>query len=202
VRVAAPGFLPALAAFAKARGLLLIVDEIYTGLGRSGALFAHREQDCEADLICIGKALGGGFPISACLGREEVMAAWGDPAGEAIHTSTFLGNPPASAAALATLAEIDAQAAPTLARARGQRLRDALSAVPGLTVQGRGLFLGVRVPERNLLGLCHALLMRGYIVLPAGAPPSVLALTPPLCLSDAQIDGFTAALREALAEPA
>jgi 4-aminobutyrate aminotransferase/(S)-3-amino-2-methylpropionate transaminase len=202
VRLAAPGFLRALGTFAKTRGLLLIVDEIYTGLGRSGALFAHREQDCEADLICLGKSLGGGLPISACLGREEIMAAWGDPAGEAIHTSTFLGNPPACAAALATLAEIAAQDAPKLARARGEALRAALGALPGVTLQGRGLLLGIRVsPGQNLLRLCQSLLTRGYIVLAAGAPPSVLCLTPPLCLNDTQIAGFSAALRDALAEP-
>ena len=108
VRVAAPGFLRALGQLARRQGVLLIVDEIYTGLGRSGSLLLHREQGCEADLICLGKALGGGYAVSACLGRDEVMAAWGDPAGEAIHTSTFLGNPPACAAALATLAEIRA----------------------------------------------------------------------------------------------
>jgi 4-aminobutyrate aminotransferase / (S)-3-amino-2-methylpropionate transaminase / 5-aminovalerate transaminase len=203
VRVAAPGFLRALQAFAKARGLLLIVDEIYTGLGRSGALFAHRTQDAAADLICLGKGLGGGFPISACLGREQIMAAWGDPAGEAIHTSTFLGNPPACAAALATLAEIGAHDAPSLAQARGARLESALSALPEVTVQGSGLLLGVRLaPARDLFSLCHRLLTRGYIVLAAGAPASVLCLTPPLCLTDAQIDGFVAALRDALAEPA
>jgi 4-aminobutyrate aminotransferase / (S)-3-amino-2-methylpropionate transaminase / 5-aminovalerate transaminase len=203
VREAAPGFLRALSEFAQARGLLLIVDEIYTGLGRSGALLEHRRHGCEADLICLGKALGGGFPVSACLGREEIMAAWGDPAGEALHTSTFLGNPPACAAALATLAELTAQGAPALAEARGERLRGALSALPGVTVQGRGLLLGVRVaPEHGLLRLCQRLLARGYIVLAAGAPPALLCLTPPLCLSDAQIDGFVAALGEALAEGA
>jgi 4-aminobutyrate aminotransferase/(S)-3-amino-2-methylpropionate transaminase len=201
VREAAPGFLRALSEFARARGLLLIVDEIYTGLGRSGALLEHRRQGCEADLICLGKALGGGFPVSACLGREEIMAAWGDPAAEALHTSTFLGNPPACAAALATLAELTAQDAPALAEARGQRLRTALSALPGVAVQGRGLLLGVRVaPEHSVLRLCQQLLARGYIVLAAGAPPALLCLTPPLCLSDAQIDGFVAALGEALAE--
>jgi 4-aminobutyrate aminotransferase-like enzyme len=199
VRVAAPGFLQALAQRAKAHGLLLIVDEIYTALGRSGAMFAHRTQAAEADLICLGKGLGGGLPISACLGREEVMAAWGDPAGEAIHTSTFLGNPPACAAALATLKAIHTRDASALARARGARLKQALEALPGVSVQGQGLLLGARVGEpARVLKLCRALLEQGYLVLPAGAPPSVLCLTPPLCLDDAQIDGFATALRACL----
>jgi 4-aminobutyrate aminotransferase-like enzyme len=194
VRVAAPGFLAALSQLCRRHGLLLIVDEIYTGLGRSGALFAHQAEDCAADLICLGKGLGGGIPISACLGREEVMAAWGDPAGEAIHTSTFLGNPPACAAALATLDELERRAAPAEFRARGAQLALALERV-GVAVQGRGLLLGARVgPPARVLALCRALLERGYLVLPAGAPPSVLCLTPPLCLNDDQIDGFAAAL--------
>jgi 4-aminobutyrate aminotransferase / (S)-3-amino-2-methylpropionate transaminase / 5-aminovalerate transaminase len=206
VRVAAPGFLPALRALADQHGLLLIVDEIYTGLGRSGALFYHRELGCEADLICLGKSLGGGYAVSACLGRTEVMAAWGDPAGEAIHTSTFLGNPPACAAALATLELIRAQDAPAQARGRGEALSAALRAVPGVAVQGRGMLIGVRMdspaqsPER-VLSTCRALLERGYIVLPAGAPPAVLCLTPPLALNDEQIAGFAAALAAAMERP-
>jgi 4-aminobutyrate aminotransferase/(S)-3-amino-2-methylpropionate transaminase len=199
VRVAAPGFLRALSQLARRRGVLLIVDEIYTGLGRTGALFAHLAEGCEADLICLGKGLGGGLPISACIGREAVMAAWGDPAGEAIHTSTFLGNPPACAAALATLEALPARAVNEQARTRGERLQQALFDVAGVSVQGRGLLLGARVgsPVRTL-ALCRALLERGYIVLPAGAPASVLCLTPPLCLDDAQIDGFAHALASCL----
>jgi acetylornithine/succinyldiaminopimelate/putrescine aminotransferase len=126
------------------------------------------------------------------------MAAWGDPSGEAIHTSTFLGNPPACAAALATLDELERRAAPAEFLTRGAQLTAALERV-GVAVQGRGLLLGARVgPPARVLALCRALLERGYLVLPAGAPPSVLCLTPPLCLSDDQIDGFAAALGECL----
>jgi acetylornithine/succinyldiaminopimelate/putrescine aminotransferase len=127
------------------------------------------------------------------------MAAWGDPAGEAIHTSTFLGNPLACAAALATLQAIAQRDAPALANERGQRLRAALAHVPQVEVTGAGFLLGVRVgPPERVLKLCRALLERGYIVLPAGAPPGLLCLTPPLCLSDAQIDGFAQALAASL----
>jgi 4-aminobutyrate aminotransferase/(S)-3-amino-2-methylpropionate transaminase len=200
VRVAAPGFLKALGELAHARGLLLVVDEIYTGLGRAGATLLSRSMRCDADLICLGKGLGGGFAISACLGREEVMAAWGDPASEAIHTSTFLGNPPACAAALATLAEMARCDAGALACERGERLRRALAGLPGIRLRGAGLLLGVELdspgqqrPER-VLAMTRALLERGFIVLPAGAPASVLCLTPPLCLTDAQIEAFASAL--------
>jgi 4-aminobutyrate aminotransferase / (S)-3-amino-2-methylpropionate transaminase / 5-aminovalerate transaminase len=201
VRVAARDFLKALSHLARARGLLLIVDEIYTGLGRCGPPLLHRALGCEADLIYLGKGLGGGFPISACLGREEVMAAWGEPAGEAIHTSTFLGNPPACAAALATLNELAQRDMSALAEERGARLGAALQQVPGVAVRGAGMLLGVEIRQgagAQLLRVTRALLERGFIVLPAGAPASVLCLTPPLCLTDGQIDAFAQALADCL----
>lgn len=198
VHVPPAGFLRALSDLTHASGLVLIVDEIYTGLGRSGSVFRHVEQGCEADLICIGKALGGGVPVSACIGREEVMAAWGDPGGEAIHTSTFLGNPLACAAALAFLGEMREQSLPSRMNERGEAFRRALSPLMhkhGLTVRGAGLLLGVGLgsPARVLHAM-RGLLERGYITCPAGAPPSVLCLTPPVCINDAQIAGFCEAL--------
>jgi 4-aminobutyrate aminotransferase/(S)-3-amino-2-methylpropionate transaminase len=198
VNVPPQGFLRAACERARARGLVVIVDEIYTGLGRSGHLFAHLQQEAEADLVCLGKALGGGLPVSACLGKEHVMAAWGDPAGEAIHTSTFLGNPLASATAIAFLAEFERLDLPARMSERGAAFRNALiglSTKHGLTVRGSGLMLGVALgaPERVLAAM-RGLLERGYIVLPAGAPPSVLCLTPPACITDAQVAGFCSAL--------
>jgi 4-aminobutyrate aminotransferase/(S)-3-amino-2-methylpropionate transaminase len=120
------------------------------------------------------------------------MAAWGDPSGEALHTSTFLGNPIACAAARATLRELDGLDV----RSREQALRTALK---GFRMRGAGLLLGVELesPER-VLGAMRGLLERGYLVAPAGAPPSVLCLTPPACLTDAQIEGFADALRACL----
>jgi len=201
VRVPAPGFLRALGQLAHARGLLVIADEIYTGLGRTGPMFASVAEGLDADLLCLGKGLGGGFPISACIGREEVMAAWGDPAGEALHTSTFLGNPIACAAALATLRELATYDLGARALERERALRGALADLPGVGVRGRGLLLGVELgsPARVLF-VMRAMLERGYIVCPAGAPPSVLCLTPPSCLSDRQIDGFAQALAACLSE--
>lgn len=199
VREPAPGFLRAVSDLARAHGLLVIFDEIYTGLGRTGATFMHEAEDAHADLICLGKGLGGGFPVSACIGREEVMAAWGDPAGEALHTSTFLGNPVACVAALTMLHELEKHDAGKLAESRGTALRGALSAVAGVSVRGRGLLLGVELGEPDrVLYVTRALLERGYITAPAGAPPSVLCLTPPACLSDAQIEGFAEALSACL----
>jgi 4-aminobutyrate aminotransferase-like enzyme len=206
VRMPAPGFLRAACTLARAHGLVIIVDEIYTGLGRTGELFAHVGEGVEADLVCLGKGLGGGFPISACIGREQVMAAWGDPAGEAIHTSTFLGNPIACAAALATLRELASASLSSRMREREHKLRSALASIPGVTVRGRGLLLGVELGEAGgaaasrVLAVMRGLLERGYIVVPAGAPPSVLCLTPPAGINDMQIEGFAQALALCLSE--
>lgn len=201
VRVPPPGFLRALGELAHRHGLVVIADEIYTGLGRMGPVFLSAAEGLDADLLCLGKGLGGGFPISACLGREEVMAAWGDPAGEALHTSTFLGNPVACAAALATLEQLASFDFGALALVREHKLRSALTAIPGVEVRGRGLLLGVALgPPARVLYAMRALLERGYIVCPAGSPPSVLCLTPPSCITDAQVDGFAQALRACLSE--
>ena len=94
IRVPPDGWLAGLIQAAHANGCLVIFDEIYTGFGRTGTPFAFQDDSLEGerpDLLCVGKALGGGFPISACLGTAEVMDAWGGSKGEAIHTQTFLG---------------------------------------------------------------------------------------------------------------
>src|SRR4029434_9711745 len=85
--------------------ILLVLDEIYTGFNRTGALFACDHFDVIPDLVCLGKALTGGFPLSACVGRADLMDAWPLSAGEALHTSTFLGHPVGCAMALASLVQ-------------------------------------------------------------------------------------------------
>ena len=102
-----PAFLPTLRRLSSDRGAPLLVDEVYTGLGRTGRWFACEHRETIPDLICLGKALTGGFPLSACVGRADLMdAAWPSSCGEAIHTSTFLGHPVGCAMALAQIAEI------------------------------------------------------------------------------------------------
>ena len=98
------GFLPGLRERCHAHGTLLILDEIYTGFGRTGRWFACEHESVTPDLICVGKALTGGFPLSACIGSSKVMEeAWPRSTGEAMHTSTFLGHPVGCAMALAQL---------------------------------------------------------------------------------------------------
>src|SRR5205085_9523779 len=107
IRVPPPTFLPLLRQLCDEHQALLILDEIYTGFGRTGRWFACEHSRTVPDLICLGKALAGGFPLSACVGRAELMdRAWPLSTGEAIHTSTFLGHPVGCAMALAQIKEI------------------------------------------------------------------------------------------------
>ncbi len=193
IRTAPKGWLEAVAKRARAAGALFALDEIQTGVGRTGTWFAGPEEGVIPDILCVGKALGGGFPISACLGSREVMDAWGRSTGEALHTQTFLGHPVGCAAALAVITLLKggllAQVTP-----RGERIAAALG---DWEVRGRGLMRAVRV-DAPALAVSRALLRRGYLALPADAES--VSVTPPLCLTDAQIDGFTEALRASIAE--
>jgi 4-aminobutyrate aminotransferase/(S)-3-amino-2-methylpropionate transaminase len=187
------GWLAALHAAAHDAGCLVIHDEVYSGGWRTGGFLAA---DLRPDLLCLGKSLGGGFPISACLGTARAMDAWGSSQGAAIHTQTFLGHPVGCAAALATLPELE-RLAPAANRA-GALLAEACRAVPGVTgVTGRGLMLGVHVPDA--LAVTRRLLDRGWLVLPCGERAEALGLTPPFTLGDAQIHAFVRALSAVLA---
>ncbi len=104
INIPPPGFLPMLRRLCDEHQALLILDEIYTGFGRTGKWFACEHSGTVPDVICLGKALTGGFPLSACVGRADLMdAAWPPSSGEAIHTSTFLGHPVGCAMALAQI---------------------------------------------------------------------------------------------------
>ncbi len=203
-----PEFLKQLAALCRDRGVLLIADEIFTGLGRTGQLWAGGE--VVPDLLCVGKALGGGMPISACLGRPEVMAAWGPSRGEALHTSTFLGHPVAAAAALATLDLIERDNIAGQAAEQGaawlRELSEALRDVPGLVeLRGAGLMIGIELADikcktagQRVWNWVVAALQQGIIVLPAGARGEVLQLTPPVSVTAEQRSIAVAALQRAL----
>ncbi|HEX4445276.1 MAG TPA: aminotransferase class III-fold pyridoxal phosphate-dependent enzyme, partial [Polyangiaceae bacterium] len=102
-----PAFLPAMREACTRAGALLVCDEIWTGLGRSGAMVASVAAGVVPDLVCLGKGLGAGYPISACIGTDAVMASWGAHGGTTLHTATHFGSPIACAAALATLDALD-----------------------------------------------------------------------------------------------
>lgn len=171
------GFLRELRRFCDRHGLVLIFDEIYTGFCRTGRWFAYEHWDVVPDLICVGKGMTGGFPMSACIGRAAVMDSWPESTGEAIHTSTFLGNPLGCAAALANIAELKRLDLAERALALG------VLVAARLPCRGRGLMLGL--PVKNAPRLCEQLLQRGILALPEG---EVLGITPPLTITLRQLN--------------
>ncbi len=193
-RVPPPGFLRDLRALCDREGLLLIADEIYTGFGRTGRLFACEHEDVVPDLLCVGKGLSSGMPISACLGRDEVMAAWPASEGEARHTWTFLGHPAGCAAALASLEVLDEEGLVERSATIGARALESLRAkTRGLAsvreVRGLGLMIGIACREgETAVSACREALHRGVILLPSGDDGSVLSITPPLVIDEATLE--------------
>ena len=179
-------FLPGLRRFCDRHGLVLIFDEIYTGFCRTGRWFAAEHWGVVPDVVCVGKGMAGGFPLAACVGRAAVMDSWPDSDGEAIHTSTSLGNPLGCAAALAAISEMKRLKLAERAAALGTY---ALQHFP--TLRGRGLMLGL--PITNPAKLCEHLLQRGILALPEG---DVLGLTPPLTITRSQLASAFAILSE------
>ena len=161
--------------------------------------------------MLVGKALSGVLPLSAAIGRPPVMSAWPPSTGEAIHTSTFLGNPLACAAALAQLEEIESGALVARAADLGARLRRRLDSwrehFPAVgDVRGRGLMQGVdivrpgtREPDPALaLRVADGALRRGVLIVTEGPALNVLAFTPPLVITEEQLDGATVVVEEEL----
>ena len=119
-RVPKPGFLRGLREICDEYGWLLVADEIYTGLGRTGAVFACDHEAVIPDLLCVGKGLASGMPLSACMGLDSTFEAWPRSEGEALHTQTFLGHPTGCAAALASLDVMSALDLPRRAEQLGR----------------------------------------------------------------------------------
>jgi len=207
-----PEFLPRLRRLCDELHALLILDEIYTGFGRTGRWFACEHSGTVPDVICLGKALTGGFPLSACVGRTELMdAAWPPSRGEAIHTSTFLGHPVGCAMALAQIKEIQARNLVPRSAALGKLLLASLATLDprpsalDLAPRGLGLLTGLEVclPDgapatAAALKLIKAMLRRGFILLPEGEHSNVIGFTPPLTISPSQLRAAVSALGELL----
>ncbi len=187
-RVPPPGFLRRLRELCDANHWLLIADEIYTGFGRTGRWFACEHEGVVPDLMCVGKGLSSGMPISACVGRAEVMDAWPRSLGEALHTQTFLGHPASCAAALASIAVLAEEKLPERAAETGAAALAWLNAATRGRAEvrecrGIGLMLGVECASPALAQrACAEALRRGVILLPSGEGGRVLSLTPPLSI--------------------
>ena len=214
VRAVPSWFAEALMERARRHRLVLIADEIYSGLGRCGAVLASTRVGLDPDIVCLGKVLGGGMPLSACVAPKRVMDAWPESDGEALHTSTFLGHPLACAAAGAVLSRLEGGLAGQ-AEALGRRIIQAL--VEGLAdlidagvvdVRGLGLLIGVELRDQGGepipaagVAVAERLLRVGVLALPAGDSGAVIELSPPVVLTDGQVRfGIDAVVRAVRAE--
>ena len=186
------GFLSAVRTLCDERRVVLVLDEIYTGFGRTGTMFACEREHVVPDLLCVGKALGGGVPLSATIGTAQVMGAWPKSTGEALHTSTFLGNPLACAAALANLEEMQRLDVAGHVREReaalGTRLRGLLGHAHVRDVRGVGFLWAVEFADAGLANrvVVHAL-GTGLILLQSGPTGTSITIAPPLTIDEEQL---------------
>lgn len=205
VNVAPAGYLPALRELCDRHGAMLIVDEVQTGLGRTGAMFASQAEGVAPDIMTLAKALGGGImPIGATMGTPAV---WDRVFGEnpLKHTSTFGGNPLACAAALATLDVIEDEGLCERAKARGDQLMKGLREIDSpliAEVRGRGLLVGVEFALDEVGELMITQLVpRGVVAAYTLNNPRVVRMEPPLIVSEAEVDqaveAFAGAVRDA-----
>jgi acetylornithine/LysW-gamma-L-lysine aminotransferase len=180
VHPAQEGYLRRVQELCHANGTLLILDEVQTGFGRTGTLFAHQRDDIQPDLLCLAKSMAGGVPMGAVLLHERLGSL--PPAS---HGSTFGGNPLACAAAIAVLEVLQSTDLISRAQERGEAVREYLRAhLPESSVRevrGRGLMIGIEL-RGKVAPILKLLQSRGVLALPAGA--TVLRLLPPLVISD------------------
>ena len=177
------------------RQVLLAVDEVQTGLGRTGRWFGFQHFDVRPDVVTMAKALGNGVPIGACWARAEVADAFqpGD------HATTFGGQPLATAAAAAVLATMEAERLPERAAAAGERLSEALGALPEVAgVRGLGLLLAACLTEPVAKDVAARCLQAGLVL--NAVTDDALRLAPPLTVSDAEIDEAVGVLGRVLSE--
>lgn len=186
------GYLRGLRALCDETATVLVLDEIYTGFGRTGTLFACEREEVVPDILCIGKAIAGGVPFSAAIGRPAIVDAWPESTGEALHTSTYLGNPLGCAAALAVLDEFErrpilagVRAAETLLRARLASYR----AFPAVRdVRGLGMLWAIEFADAATANrIVRRGLQRGLILLQSGTEGTSITLAPPLTITSDQL---------------
>jgi 4-aminobutyrate aminotransferase-like enzyme len=196
-------FLPELRNFCNEESILLIADEIFTGFGRTGSMFAVEKSNVVPDILCLGKGMAAGFPVSACISTARIMHSWGQSTGEALHTSTFLGWPLGCAVALAVIKEIEEKKLVDRSRQMGEYFRKKLyelkqkHAVIG-DVRGSGLMIGIELVDplskkpvpapAKAKQFVEESLKAGIILLPCGPDHNVISLTPPLIISEKEID--------------
>jgi acetylornithine/N-succinyldiaminopimelate aminotransferase len=175
------------------RGVLLVVDEVQTGLGRTGRWFGFQHLGVRPDVVTMAKALGNGVPIGACWARADVASAF-EPGD---HATTFGGQPLATAAARAVLAVMEAEDVPARAARAGARFCERLEALPSVAgVRGLGLLLAVELSGRDARDVNGALLDAGVVA--NAITPTALRLAPSLLISDDEIDEATTIIEKVL----
>jgi acetylornithine aminotransferase len=197
------GYLAAARTLADQYGALLVLDEVQTGIGRTGHWFAHQAEGVLPDAITLAKGLGGGLPIGAMVAFSDGAFARTTEGGAAAllkpgqHGTTFGGNPVACAAALAVLRTIASDGLLDHVKRIGERLRRGIAGLPQVAdVRGSGLLLGIVLTGPVAADVKDALVQKGFLV--NNAQPDVIRLAPPLILTTAQADAFLAALSEVL----
>jgi acetylornithine/N-succinyldiaminopimelate aminotransferase len=188
---AAPGYLEGVRRWCDERDLLLILDEVQTGLGRTGRWFAHQHHGITPDVMTLAKGLGGGVPIGACLAAPKA-----DVFEPGDHGSTFGGNPLACAAALAVLEVIERDGLVGHAAEMGEMLHGALRGLGAKEVRGRGLMQAIEFDDARAKPLQQACLDAGLVV--NAVDDHTVRLVPPLIITAAEIDRAQAVLREAV----
>lgn len=181
----APDFLKKARAITSRHGALLWLDEVQTGIGRTGSWFGHNPADIRADIVTLAKGLGGGLPIGAtiALGEASTLLQPGN------HGSTFGGNPVACAAALAVIGTIEEQGILEAVQRKGAQLREILESGEGVDyVEGAGLLLGVQLKEENAAAVVAEAQSRGFLLNNTG--PSRLRFAPALTIDNADIAAF------------
>lgn len=205
IHVPPPGYLQAVRAACDQVGALLILDEIQTGFGRTGSLFACQQEGIVPDIMTLGKSLGGGlYPITAAVFREPL----GDflLANPFIHLSTFGGADIGCAVALASIDYVLEQDLPGHARAMGERLMQGFAELQGRypeilqSYRGRGLMLGLQFGDQSLgPRISYQLARHGVLAIYTGNDPSVMRIQPPLVISPEEVDELLAALDRSMA---
>ena len=191
---APPGYLAAVRELCDDRGMLMMLDEVQTGLARTGDWFAHHHDGVRPDVVTVAKALGNGVPIGACWARRDVASCFrpGD------HATTYGGQPLAAAAARSVLAVMERERVPERANRAAARITDALGGVPGVAgVRGLGLLIAVELADVPAPAVAAALLDAGVVV--NAVTPTALRLAPSLLISDDEIDLAVAAIADAIA---
>jgi acetylornithine/N-succinyldiaminopimelate aminotransferase len=194
VNAAGAEYFQGVRALCDERGILMMVDEVQTGLGRTGRWFGFQHYDVQPDVVTIAKALGNGMPIGACWARDDVASAFvpGD------HATTFGGQPLATAAARAVLATMEAEDVPERARRSGEYLTATLEKIPGVeSVRGLGLLIAVELEEGKGAGPVAAAALDAGLVLNA-VTTTALRLAPSLLVSEAEMDHAVAILETAI----